>query len=380
MIERKDDIKGIHSLIDMFPVTAILGARQCGKTTLAKQMRYDHYFDLENPRDVSAMENPQLVLEKLRGLVVIDEIQRKPDLFPLLRYLVDNQKELKFLILGSASKELIRQSSESLAGRVGYYYLGGLKLTDVGMEKMERLWMQGGFPRSYTADNLNTAQVWLDNYIAAFLERDIPQLGITIPAQTLRRFWMMLCHYHGQVINYSEMAASFGVSDHTIRKYLDILAGTFMVRVLEPWYVNIGKRLVKRPKIYLRDSGILHYLLSIHSMKELLSHNKLGSSWEGFAMEAVAATLRKKENELFFWKVHSGAEVDLFWQEHGKNWAVEFKFADAPMLTESMKKAIEFLKLEQLWVVYPGKTAYPLHEKCTALPICHIRPQWEYRI
>jgi uncharacterized protein len=378
MINRIKDIEAIHSLIDIFPVTAILGARQCGKTTLARQFSYDHYFDLENPLDLSAMENPQLVLEKLHGLVVIDEIQCKAELFPLLRYVVDSRKDIKFLILGSASKDLIRQSSESLAGRIGYHYLGGLKLTDIGVENTDRYWMQGGFPRAYTAENLNKAQIWLDNYITTFLERDIPQLGISIPAQTLRRFWMMLCHYHGQVMNYSEIAGSFGVSDHTIRRYLDILTGTFMVRTLEPWHVNIGKRLVKRPKIYLCDSGILHYLLSIHSMKDLLSHNKLGTSWEGFALEIVAASLGKKTNELFFWKIHSGAEVDLYWQEHGKNWAIEFKFADAPVLTESMKTAIELLNLEHLWVVYPGKNSYPLHEKCTVFPICQIQTEWKY--
>jgi predicted AAA+ superfamily ATPase len=380
MINRIKDIEAIQGLLELFPVTGILGARQCGKTTLARHMRYDHYFDLENPLDISALENPQLVLEKLQGLVVIDEIQCKPDLFPLLRYLVDNRKDLKFLILGSASRDLIRQSSESLAGRIGYHYLGGLQLTDIGAENVDRLWMQGGFPRAYTAENLKQAQTWLDNYVTTFLERDIPQLGISIPAQTLRRFWMMLCHYHGQVMNYSEIAGSFGVSDHTIRRYLDILTGTFMVRTLEPWHVNIGKRLVKRPKIYLRDSGILHYLLSIRSMKDLVTHNKLGASWEGFALEAVAASLGKKTNELFFWKIHSGAEVDLYWQEHGKNWAIEFKFADAPGLTDSMKSAIELLELEHLWIVYPGDKSYPLHEKCSTFSIHHIEPEWNYSV
>lgn len=380
MINRIRDIEVIQGLLDIFPVTAILGARQCGKTTLARNMRHDHYFDLENPLDISALENPQLVLEKLHGLVVIDEIQCKPDLFPLLRYIVDNRKDLKFLILGSASRDLIRQSSESLAGRIGYHYLGGLQLTDIGIENADRFWIQGGFPRAYTAENLKQAQTWLDNYITTFLERDIPQLGISIPAQTLRRFWMMLCHYHGQIMNYSEIAGSFGVSDHTIRKYLDILTGTFMVRTLEPWYVNIGKRLVKRPKIYLRDSGILHYLLSVHSMKDLLSHSKLGASWEGFALEVVAASLGKKTNELFFWKIHSGAEVDLYWQEHGKNWAIDFKFADAPVLSDSMKTAIELLQLEHLWVVYPGTKSYPLHERCSTFPIQHMQPEWNYSV
>ena len=369
MINRKKDIDNVKELLKLFPATAILGARQCGKTTLAKQFPVDHYFDLENPRDLVKFDNPQLLLEDLRGLIVIDEIQRKPDLFPLLRYLIDNDLKKKFLILGSASGKLMRQSSESLAGRIAYYRLGGLRLSDVGFDKIDKLWLTGSFPKAFTSKTNSAAFLWLDNYISTFLERDIPQLGINIPAVTLRRFWIMLSHYHAQVLNYSEIANSFGVSDHTVRKYIDILSGTFMIRVLHPWYVNIGKRLVKRPKIYFRDSGVFHDLLSVNSNNNLLEHNKLGASWEGFALEIIANILEKRDQELFFWRTHSGSEVDLFWQDSGENLAIEFKFSDAPKLNRSMKTSIEALDLSHLWVVYPGKDIYKLNKKITVLPL-----------
>jgi len=369
MINRKKDIDNVKELLELFPATAILGARQCGKTTLAKQFPVDHYFDLENPRDLVKFDNPQLLLEDLRGLIVIDEIQRKPDLFPLLRYLIDNDLKKKFLILGSASGKLMRQSSESLAGRIAYYRLGGLRLSDVGFDNIDKLWLTGSFPKAFTSKTNSAAFLWLDNYISTFLERDIPQLGINIPAVTLRRFWIMLSHYHAQVLNYSEIANSFGVSDHTVRKYIDILSGTFMIRVLHPWYVNIGKRLVKRPKIYFRDSGVFHDLLSVNSNNNLLEHNKLGASWEGFALEIIADILEKRDQELFFWRTHSGSEVDLFWQDSGKNLAIEFKFSDAPKLNKSMKTSIEALDLSHLWVVYPGKDIYKLNKKITVIPL-----------
>lgn len=377
MISRDKDLRIIKNLISQHPVTAILGARQCGKTTMARQIQSDHFFDLENPRDLAMLENPQMALSRLRGLVVIDEIQRRPELFALLRVLADEPVERKFLILGSASGELVRQSSETLAGRIGYHFLGGLRLWDVGAERIEDLWLRGGFPRAFTAADLAAAQGWLDQFISTFLERDIPQLGISIPAAALRRFWMMLCHYHGQIFNASEMAGSFGVSDPTIRRYLEILCGTFMVRTLQPWHVNIGKRLVKRPKVYLRDSGVALALLSIRSMEELLHHNKLGSLWEGFALEAAAA-IGKRDHEIFFWKVHSGSELDLVWQEHGTMWGVEFKYSDAPTLTASMKEAADILKLRRLWVVYPGTRRYELNERTTVLPVAEVGAEWEY--
>lgn len=262
LIEREHDRETLDRWINMFPVVAILGPRQCGKTTLARMLNADHYFDLENPRDAARLDQPQLALEDLKGLIVIDEIQRIPGLFPLMRYLVDQKKKRKFVILGSASRDLIRQSSESLAGRIAYHFLGGFRLQDVGRENMRNLWLRGGLPRSFLAKSYEESHLWRNQYITAFLERDVPQLGITIPARTLRRFWLMLSHYHGQIMNYSELGRSFGVSDMTVRNYCDILEGTFMVRILQPWYVNIGKRLVKRPKLYIRDSGIFHTLLS----------------------------------------------------------------------------------------------------------------------
>lgn len=378
MIKRPKDYQEIETRLSESPVTAILGSRQCGKTTLAKMYSAAHYFDLENPIDLRQLDTAQLTLEKISGLVVIDEIQRKPDLFPLLRYLIDSDSDKKYLILGSASRDLIRQSSESLAGRIAYYQLGGIRLSDVGPDSADSLWLRGQYPRTVTAKTDATAFRWISDYITTFLERDIPQLGITIPANTLRRFWMMLANYHAQTVNYSEFARSFGVSDFTVKKYMDILCGTFMVRSLQPWYQNIGKRLVKRPKMYIRDSGIFHNLLSIDSAQTLQTHSKLGASWEGFALETTAQAIGKRDEELFYWRTHTGSEVDLFWMHQGKNWGVEFKYSDAPKMTKSMHHALEDLKLEHLWVVYPGKTRYILSEKVTVLPITEIRHQWNY--
>jgi len=372
IIERKIDFQNILNRINMFPVTAILGPRQCGKTTIAREFDYSHYFDLENSRDIARLEQPQLALEDLKGLIVIDEIQRLPNLFTIIRYLVDNNPSQKYLILGSASGTLLRQSSESLAGRIAYYYLGGFSLHNVGMENINKLWIQGGLPKSYLAETEEQSILWRENYIATFLERDIPQLGINIPAYTLRRFWTMLSHYHGQIINYAEVARSFGISDMTVRKYIEILVGTFMVRILPPWYLNIGKRLVKRPKIFLRDSGLFHSLMGIETLNQLYSHNKLGASWEGFALECICRSIGKRDQEFYFWNIHSGAELDLFWQYGGKNWGVEFKYADAPRLTKSMKIALKNLELEHLWVVYPGKETYKLSENITAVPLKDI--------
>ena len=372
MIPRPKDIQRLEQLIGLFSVTAILGARQCGKTTLARQFPTEHYFDLENPRDLARLEQPQLALEDLSGLIVLDEIQRVPDLFPLLRYLVDTQPGQKYLVLGSASWDLIRQSSESLAGRIAYYHLGGLRLDDIERSDWKRLWWRGGFPSSYTAPFEAASCMWREHYISTFLERDVPQLGINIPAPTLRRFWTMLCHYHAQVVNYAEFARNFGIADMTVRRYIDILAGTFMVRILQPWHSNTSKRLVKRPKIYLRDSGLFHALLAIDSMEQLMGHNRLGASWEGFALECACRALDKRDEELYFWRTHTGAEVDLFWQKSGRNWAVECKFADAPRLTRSMHSASTELDLEHLWVVYPGKARYRLDERITALPLTEV--------
>ena len=378
LIDRKKDRATLTKLMSVFPVTAILGPRQCGKTTLARTLAADSYFDLENPQDLARLEQPQLALEDLTGLIVIDEIQRLPDLFPLLRYLVDQEKNRKFVILGSASRDLIRQSSESLAGRIAYFQLGGFRLSDIDPGDVKALWHRGGLPRSFLAASDNESLLWRNQYVTTFLERDIPQLGITIPARTLRRFWTMLSHYHGQILNYVELGRSFGVSDMTVRKYCDILEGTFMVRILQPWFVNLGKRLVKRPKLYLRDSGLFHALLSIETPEQLHASPRLGASWEGFALDCVCRTLDKEDGGLYFWHTHAGAELDLFWQAEGRNWGVEFKYEDAPRLTRSMKTAVEDLELERLWVVYPGKAAYRLTEKVQVLPLANIRETWNY--
>jgi uncharacterized protein len=378
LIDRKTDRAKLAKLMSLFPVTAILGPRQCGKTTLARTLAADAYFDLENPRDLARLEHPQLALEDLTGLIVIDEIQRLPDLFPLLRYLVDQGKNRKFIILGSASRDLIRQSSESLAGRIAYFQLGGFRLSDIAPRALKTLWWRGGLPRSFLAASDDDSLLWRNQYVTTFLERDIPQLGIAIPARTLRRFWTMLSHYHGQILNYAELGRSFGVSDMTVRKYCDILEGTFMVRILQPWSVNIGKRLVKRPKLYLRDSGLFHALLSIETPEQLHASPRLGASWEGFALDCVCRTLDREEADLYFWHTHAGAELDLFWQTGGRSWGVEFKYEDAPRLTRSMKAAVEDLALERLWVVYPGKAAYRLTEKIQVIPLADIGDAWNY--
>lgn len=369
IIERRVDGDALTRLMTIFPVVAILGPRQCGKTTLAKILKADHYFDMENPQDAALLDQPQLALEDLKGVIVIDEIQRKPDLFALLRYLVDQNKKQKFVILGSASRDLIRQSSETLAGRIAYHYLGGFRLSDIELAKAKTLWLRGGLPRSFLAASDAASLTWRSQYITTFLERDIPQLGINIPARTLRQFWTMLSHYHGQILNYAELGRSFGVSDMTVRKYCDILEGTFMIRILQPWHVNIGKRLVKRPKFYLRDSGLYHALSSIETAKQLTAWPKLGASWEGFALECVCRSLDKQDSELYFWHTHAGAELDLFWQNKGKNLGVEFKYEDAPRLTRSMQIAMEDLQLTKLWVVYPGKKEYLLAKNISVLPL-----------
>jgi len=379
MIKRKHDKDELLTLMAEFPVTAILGPRQSGKTTLAHEFKADHFFDLEDPTDQAMLAEAKLALEPLSGLIVIDEIQRIPELFPLIRYLVDTRKDQRYLILGSASRDLIRQSSESLAGRIAYHELQGFRMIDVGVDQWRKLWLNGGLPLAFMARSDAQSQRWRQQYIASFLERDIPQFGITIPAATLRRFWTMLCHYHGQTVNYSEFARSFGISDMTVRRYLDILEGTFMVRLLHPWHMNTSKRLVKSPKLYVRDSGLLHSLLSVGSERDLMTHNKLAASWEGFALEIVIRAIGKRSEELAFWATHSGAEVDLFWQDQGRNWAIEYKYGSTPKLTPSMKSAVKDLTLEHLWVIYPGERMYSLSDRISTLPLTSIPPEWHYK-
>lgn len=372
LIERDKDQAAVAALLNIFPVTAILGPRQVGKTTLAKTFRPDHIFDLENPRDFATLENPQLALEKLEGLIMIDEIQRKAELFPLLRYLVDNNPKQRFLILGSASSNLRQQSGESLAGRIGYHYLTGLNLAETGVDSMETLWLRGGFPRSFLTESDSLSMTWRTNFISTFLEKDLKVLGINVPAATMYRFWTMVSHYHGQTINYSELGRSFGINDKTAKLYLSILEDTFMVRQLMPWHANLSKRLVKSPKIYLRDSGIFHALQSINTQQELRTNPKIGASWEGFALEELVSMLGKRDSEVFFYGAHSGVEIDLYWQEKGKKMGAEFKYMDAPGTTKSMHQAIADLDLDELWVIYPGDKKYQLTEKIWVVPLVKV--------
>lgn len=369
LIPRQKDLQKVQQLLRLFPVTAILGPRQVGKTTLAKAFEPDHSFDLENPRDEIALENPQLTLEKLTGLILIDKIQRKPSLFPLLRYLVDQNPAQKFLILGSASSTLRQQSNESLAGRIGNYFLSGFNISEIPTENWHQLWVRGGFPRSYLAESNADSLEWRNQFINTFLEKDLGMLAEGIPSTTMYRFWTMLSHYHGQTLNYSELGRSFGVSHNTVKRYLSILEDTFMIRLLLPWHANVKKRIVKAPKIYIRDAGIFHSLQGIRDLEHLTTHPKLGASWEGFALEELSSILQKRDTELFFYGTHGGLELDLFWQSGGKSYGAEFKYKDAPTSTKSMHQAIEDLDLEHLWVIYPGDRKYALSEKITVLPL-----------
>lgn len=360
----------IQSSLAQFRVTALLGPRQCGKTTLARMLAAspDSYFDLEDPLDLARLETPRQTLGKLTGLVVIDEVQQQPGLFPLLRVLADRPNPpARFLILGSASPTLVKGVSESLAGRVGFVDLSGFDATEVGFDHLDTLWLRGGFPESYLSSSDESSYHWRQQFIRTFLTRDIPQLGITIPAENLRRFWLMIAHYHAQTWNASEIAGSLGINYKTAQHYLDILTGAFMIRALPPWTENLGKRVRKAPKIYLRDSGLFHALQNIRSLPELQTHPKLGASWEGLALEHVLRVLRAEPGEAFYWATHSGAELDLMLVRGGKRWGFEFKYADAPRTTKSMRTALEDLKLERLYVIYPGERDYTLDDKIEVL-------------
>jgi len=374
MIPRPRALERILKTLSIHPIAALLGPRQCGKTTLARvvaEREPSTYYDLENPVDISRLSAPMRALEKLSGLVIIDEVQRRPDLFELLRVLVDRpNSSARFLLLGSASPHLAKGVSESLAGRVGFIDLSGFDLGEVGVEHSARCWLRGGFPRSFLADDDSISIAWRDDFIRTFLERDIPQLGISIPAETLRRFWTMIAHYHGQVWNAAHLARSLGASENTARRYLDILAGAYMIRILPPWFGNIRKRQVKAPKIYVRDSGILHALLQLRTLTDLQSHPSLGASWEGFALEQVIGALESRD--AYFWATHAGAELDLLVRVAGKHYGFEFKYADAPRGSRSMHVAIQDLSLAHLWVVYPGHQEYLLDDKISVIPITSV--------
>ena len=370
MIKRHSTSAAIEKAIERSRIVALLGPRQCGKTTLARQFVAPdslNYFDLEDPLSLARLDEPMTALRDLKGLVVIDEVQRRPDIFPVLRVLADRDPlPARFLILGSASPALLRQSSESLAGRLETVIIGGLTLTDVGKGEYERHWLRGGFPLAFLARDDTDSLSWRKNFIQTFLERDIPQFGISIPSMTLLRFWTMLAHYHAQVWNAAEPARSLGVNESTVRRYLDLLHGVFMVRQLQPWHENLKKRQVKSPKVYFRDSGLLHQLLGIRTMEELLTHPKCGASWEGYIVEEAISSVRP--DEAYFWATHGGAELDLLFFKNGRRLGIEIKRMDAPRITTSMKVALEDLALERLAIVYPGERRFSLAENVEVVP------------
>lgn len=371
VINRKTDIALVRAALRRSRVVAIIGPRQCGKTTLARQFVAPdslNYFDLEEPQSLARLSEPDTALRPLRNLLVIDEIQRRPDLFPILRVLADRRPLLaRFLILGSASPDLLRQSSETLAGRLETVPLEGFRLSDLGAAAQSRHWLRGGFPLAYTARTDTDSLTWRRQFLQTFLERDLPQLGVTIPAVALRRFWNMVAHYHGQIWNAAELARALAVNESTVRRYLDLMTGVFMVRQLPPWFENLGKRQVKAPKVYVRDSGLLHTLLGITNQRDLEYHPKVGASWEGYAVEEVLKVLRPEE--AYYWATHNGAEIDLLLFKDGRRIGVECKRADAPVRTPSMRIALSDLKLDRLYVLYPGDKTYSLGKKVAVIPL-----------
>ncbi len=376
-IPRLDLEEEINVKLKESPAVALLGARQVGKTTLARKISEFlegevTFFDLESPSGRAPLiETPELALRSCTGTVVIDEIQRMPDLFEILRPLCDDpERKSRFLLLGSAAPELVRGVSESLAGRILFVNVPGFSLQEVGTENQDRLWHRGGFPLSFCSDSDPAAFRWLEGFRATFLERDIPSLGVRVSPVALGRFWTMLAHFHGQIWNATEIGRAMGVSPMTANHYRDLLEGTFMVRVLQPWFENIGKRQVKSPKVYLRDSGVLNHLLGLPDLMSLRSHPKYGASWEGFALEQTL--IAHGEKDAWFWATQGGAELDLLMIRGGKKWGFEFKCSDAPSSTKSMHSAIESLGLEHLWILYPGERRFPITDRITALPLRQI--------
>ena len=371
MIPRHAIVTALETALERSPVVVLSGPRQCGKTTLARGLlRADsvNYFDLEDPASLARLDEPMTALRPLEGLVVIDEVQRRPDLFPILRVLTDRRPSpAHFLILGSASGDLLRQTSESLAGRSERITIGGFSLDEVEATGLQDLWRRGGLPLSYLAATETDSLSWRREFIQALLERDLPQWGVRVPATALRRFWTILAHYHGQTWNAADPARTLGVSESTVRRYLDLLTDAFMVRQLQPWHANLRKRQVKAPKVYVRDSGLLHQLLGIDTAKALMTHPKLGASWEGFAIEQVLVA--EPHDEAFFWATHQGAEIDLLLRRGGRLLGVECKRTDAPRVTPSIKIALADLELDRVAVVYPGERRYPLADRVEAVPV-----------
>ncbi len=375
MIDRELHLQQIKRLLRRFPVVAILGARQVGKTTLANLIAppasaRTTRFDLENPSDLARLADPMLALQGLTGVVVLDEVQRRPELFPILRVLADRKPvRTRFLVLGSAAPDLLRQSSESLAGRIAYYELPGLALREVGVEQADRLWVCGGFPKSLLARTERESVEWRQSFIRTFIERDLPALGVNIAADTMRRFWSMLAHHHGQLWNASEIGRSFGVADTTVRSYLDKLTDALVVRQLKPWHENLGKRQVKSPKIYIRDSGLLHTLLNLTSRRDIEGHPKLGASWEGFVIDQIVQHLGVHSDEIHHWRTHQGAELDLLVVRGRLRLGFEVKRTVAPALTPSMRSAKHDLKLKSLTVVHAGDATFPMAGEVQAVAI-----------
>lgn len=372
-LQRTGYLDTLHLRLTESPVVALVGPRQAGKTTLARMLAESwrglvHSFDLESPADLARLANPELALRSLEGLVILDEVQRRPDLFPLLRVLADRPGlPARFLVLGSASPALVESGSESLAGRVAFIDVTGFSLAELGSQALAPLWWRGGFPRAYLAPGDDAARRWIEDFRRTFLERDIPQLGLRVPAATLGRFWMMLAHYHGQVLNQAELARALASSEPTARRYLDILCGTYVVRQLLPWFENLKKRQVRSPKVYIRDSGILHALLGVPDAAALQGHPKLGASWEGFCLEQILSVCG--ERNAYFWGTHSGAELDLLLTHRGRRLGFEFKYADQPATTKSMRVALQDLQLDHLYVVHPGEHRFPLDEAITAITL-----------
>ena len=373
MLDR-DAYRAVKTALRRAPVVVLAGPRQCGKTTLARQFLTPesvNYFDLESPPSLARLDEPMTALAPLRGLVIIDEVQLRPELFPTLRVLVDRTPApSRFLVLGSASGQLLRQTSESLAGRMERVLLGGFTLRETisaSPAGEARLWRRGGLPRSYLAENETDSVVWRREFIQTLLERDFPQWGLTAPAVAMGRFWTMLAHYHGQTWNAAEPSRALGIRPVAVRRYLDILTDAMMVRQLRPWFANLRKRQVKAPKIYLRDSGLLHRLLGIATERELLTHPRVGASWEGFVLEQVLAV--EPHDEAYFWATHQGAEIDLILRRGDRLYGVECKFADAPRMTPSIRNALSDLGLVRVAVVYPGAQRFPISERVEAVPL-----------
>lgn len=377
MIRRSGHRRAVEALLRDYRVAAILGARQVGKTTLAGQVArgwggVTAYFDLENPDDSARLSDPLMALEDRRGLVILDEIQRRPDLCPVLRVLADRPRGARFLLLGSASPDLVRRTSETLAGRIAHHVLGGFTVGEVGVGRSRRLWERGGFPRSFTAPSAARSARWRREFVQTFLERDIPQLGLSVPATALRRLWSMLAHVHGQTLNLSELGRSLGVADTTVRTYVDVLAGAYMIRLLPPWHANIAKRQVRAPKAYLADSGVLHTLLGIDTPDDLQLHPKVGASWEGFCIGNVVQRLGARPEECFYWATHAGAELDLLVARGRRRLGFEVKYGAAPTATRSMHVAMGDLGLDRLDVLHAGTETYPLGNRMRAVAMSDL--------